>query len=98
MPDYRRFRIPGGCFFYLVNPLERRGNDLLTHCIDPMRNVVRLVRTIMLSASRLLHLLGEPHLDQGRVGHVALVGGYLDALQESQGLPERDRLRQDVLT
>ena len=44
MPDYRRIRIPGGCFFFTVNLLERHGNDLLTRRIDLLRNAVRPVR------------------------------------------------------
>jgi putative transposase len=44
MPDYRRSRIPGGCFFFTVNLLERHGNDLLTRRIDLLRDAVRRVR------------------------------------------------------
>ncbi len=44
MPDYRRMRIPGGCFFFTVNLLERHGNDLLTRRIDLLRDAVRHVR------------------------------------------------------
>ncbi len=44
MPNYRCSRIPGGCFFFTVNLLERRGNDLLTRRIALLRNAVRRVR------------------------------------------------------
>ena len=44
IPDYRRHRVPGGCYFFTVNLLERRGNDLLTRHIDFLRDAVRLVR------------------------------------------------------
>ena len=44
MPNYRRIRIPGGCFFFTVNLLARRGNDLLTRRIDLLRDSVRRVR------------------------------------------------------
>jgi putative transposase len=30
MPDYRRYRVPGGIYFFTVNLLERRA-DLLVH-------------------------------------------------------------------
>ncbi len=44
IPDYRRYRVPGGCYFFTVNLLERRGNDLLIRHIDFLRDAVRLVR------------------------------------------------------
>jgi len=44
MPDSRRLRVPGGCFFFTVNLLERRGNALLTDRIDHLRDAVRHVR------------------------------------------------------
>ena len=44
MPDFRRLRVPGGCFFFTVNLLERRGYALLTHRIDLLRESVRRVR------------------------------------------------------
>ena len=34
MPDYRRYRIPGGTYFFTVNLLERYPNDLLIRPID----------------------------------------------------------------
>ena len=40
MPDYRRFRIPGGCYFFTVNLLERN-NTLLVDRIDVLRTSVR---------------------------------------------------------
>lgn len=33
MPDYRRFRVPGGTYFFTVNLLERK-LDLLVRHID----------------------------------------------------------------
>jgi len=44
LPDYRRCRVEGGCYFFTVNLLERRGNDLLVREIDTLRQAVRLVR------------------------------------------------------
>lgn len=44
MPDYRRFRVPGGCYFFTVNLLERYPNDLLVRYVDTLRAVVRDVR------------------------------------------------------
>jgi REP-associated tyrosine transposase len=40
MPNYRRFRIPGGCYFFTVNLLERRKTLLVDH-IDLLRESVR---------------------------------------------------------
>jgi putative transposase len=43
MPNYRRFRVPGGTYFFTVNPLERR-SDLLVRHIDALREAVRRTR------------------------------------------------------
>lgn len=40
MPNYRRLWIPGGTWFFTVNLLERRGNDLLVHEIDLLRRCI----------------------------------------------------------
>ena len=39
MPDYRRFRIPGGTYFFTVNLLERK-QDLLVRHIGELREAV----------------------------------------------------------
>jgi putative transposase len=44
MPNYRRAFIPGGKWFFTVNLLERKNNDLLIREIDLLRNTVRAVR------------------------------------------------------
>ena len=44
MPDYRRAWHPGGTYFFTVNLLERRDNDLLTRHINTLREVVQSVR------------------------------------------------------
>jgi putative transposase len=44
MPDYRRTWSPAGTYFFTVNLLQRRGNDLLTRHVDVLREVVRGVR------------------------------------------------------
>ena len=44
MPDYRRYRVPGGCYFFTVTLLKRFPNDLLVRHIDRLREVVRAVR------------------------------------------------------
>jgi len=44
MPDYRRYRVPGGTYFFTVNLLERYPNALLVRRIDLLRAVVREVR------------------------------------------------------
>lgn len=43
MPDYRRYRVPGGAYFFTVNLLERR-SDLLIWSIDALREAVRATR------------------------------------------------------
>jgi putative transposase len=44
MPDYRRHKVFGGCYFFTVNLLERHGNRLLTQEIELLRQAVRRVR------------------------------------------------------
>jgi putative transposase len=44
MPDYRRAWHPGGTWFFTVNLLERRGNDLLVREIGLLRRIVADVR------------------------------------------------------
>ncbi len=44
MSDYRRYRIPGGTYFFTVNLLERHPNDLLTRHIDILRQAVKETR------------------------------------------------------
>ncbi len=43
MPDYRRYRVPGGTYFFTVNLLERR-LDLLVRHIDDLREAVRATK------------------------------------------------------
>jgi len=43
VPDYRRFRVPGGTYFFTVNLLERRRTLLVDH-VDILREAVRHVR------------------------------------------------------
>lgn len=43
MSDYRRYRVPGGTYFFTINLLERR-SDLLTRHIDVLREAVRRTR------------------------------------------------------
>jgi putative transposase len=44
MPNYRRYRVGGGCYFFTVNLLERAPNDLLARHIDVLRNAVAKVQ------------------------------------------------------
>ncbi len=44
MPNYRRYRVSGGTYFFTVNLLARYPNDLLVRHIDILRSVVRDVR------------------------------------------------------
>lgn len=44
MPDYRRTWMPGGTYFFTVNLLERRGNDLLVRRVDVLREAVRATK------------------------------------------------------
>ncbi len=43
MSDYLRYRIPGGCYFFTVNLLERN-NNLLVDYIDLLRESVRVCK------------------------------------------------------
>ena len=43
MPNYRRAFVPGGCWFFTVNLLDRR-ERLLVDCIDALRNAVAATR------------------------------------------------------
>ena len=43
MPDYRRWRVPGGTYFFTVNLLERR-SALLVREIEALREAVRRTR------------------------------------------------------
>ncbi len=43
MPNYLRYRIKGGCYFFTVNLLERN-NTLLVDHIDLLRESVRLCK------------------------------------------------------
>ena len=43
MPDYRRYRVPGGTYFFTINLLERRAGLLVRH-IDDLREAVRRTR------------------------------------------------------
>lgn len=44
MPDFHRYRVPGGCYFFTVNVLERYGSTLLIDRIELLRDAVRRVR------------------------------------------------------
>ena len=43
MPDYRRYRVPGGCYFFTVNLLDRN-TALLIDRIDLLRESVRVTK------------------------------------------------------
>ena len=43
MPNYRRYRVPGGTYFFTINLLDRQA-DLLTRHIDVRRDAVRRTR------------------------------------------------------
>jgi len=43
MPDYRRYRVPGGTYSFTINLLERRA-DLLVRHIKPLREAVKRTR------------------------------------------------------
>jgi len=44
MPDYRRYRITGGTYFFTVNLLERHNSNLLIRHIDILRHAVSETR------------------------------------------------------
>ena len=41
VPNYRRNRVPGGCYFFTISLLERHQNTLLVDQIDLLRTVVK---------------------------------------------------------
>ncbi|HKK22331.1 MAG TPA: transposase [Pseudohaliea sp.] len=43
MPNYRRLRVPGGCYFFTITLQDRRQSLLIDH-IDRLRGAVRRVR------------------------------------------------------
>jgi REP-associated tyrosine transposase len=45
MPNYRRAFVPGGCWFFTVNLLERRRTLLVDH-IDKLRDAVARTRRL----------------------------------------------------
>ena len=44
MPNYRRSRVAGGCYFFTIHLLERHDNCLLVEHIGLLREVVKRVR------------------------------------------------------
>jgi putative transposase len=44
MPNYRRYRVLGGTYFFTVNVLERYPNNLLISHVESLRIVVRETR------------------------------------------------------
>jgi putative transposase len=52
MPDYRRYRVPGGTYFFTIILLERR-SDLLIRHIEALSEAVRRTR-----AERSFHIDG----------------------------------------
>ncbi len=44
MPNYRRYRVLGGAYFFTVNLLERCSNNLLINHVESLRTVVRETR------------------------------------------------------
>ena len=45
MPNYRRASVPGGTWFFTVNLLQRKQNDLLIREIELLRYVIKRVKT-----------------------------------------------------
>ena len=43
MPQYRRYRLPGGCYFFTVTLADRRKTHLTDH-IDDLRDAIRWTR------------------------------------------------------
>jgi putative transposase len=42
--DYRRVWHQGGTYFFTVNLLQRKGNDLLVRHIEPLREALKVVK------------------------------------------------------
>ena len=43
--DYRRIWHPGGTYFFTINLLQRKNNDLLIRHIQPLRESIKTVKT-----------------------------------------------------
>jgi hypothetical protein len=64
MPDYLRYRVPGGTYFFTITLLER-GGDLLVRHVDVLREAVGRVRTAHAEPARLLPARPCPAFDGG---------------------------------
>jgi putative transposase len=42
--DYRRIWHPGGTYFFTINLLQRKGNDLLVRHIQSLRESIKTVK------------------------------------------------------
>ena len=90
MPDYRRYRVPGGTYFFTVNLLERRA-DLLVRHIEALRQAVKRTRYLLTVAPpRRPHTAHAPSiiivLEDGFTG-AARADQRLDFLWEIRMLP-----------
>lgn len=56
--DYRRIWHPGGTYFFTINLMQRKGNDLLIQHIQPLKESIKMVKAKLnrpgLLAGRLL--------------------------------------------
>jgi len=59
MPNYRRAFVPGGCWFFTANLLDRRSN-LLTDQIEALRDATRRVRGAPIPHRR-IRRIARPH-------------------------------------
>lgn len=100
MPNYRRALTPGGTWFFTVNLLERRGNDLLVRHIDLLRASVAAERSRRPFAIRAWVVLPEhmhwmwtlPVGDAGFQRAGGASGRVKRLLRQAYGEPVRCRL------
>src|SRR5215218_2863431 len=86
MPNYRRAFIPGGCWFFTVNLLERRRTLLVDH-IDSLRSVDRQDAPQVSFRDQRFRRVTEPparDLDAaaGRCGFLHSLASYQDRLRQ----------------
>ena len=71
MPDYRRYRMPGGTYFFTINLLERRA-DLLVRHIEPVAGG-RSDLTVYSLPPILYNLPNIVHFNPVKHGYVSVV-------------------------
>jgi hypothetical protein len=70
MPDYRRYRVAGGTYFFTVNLLQRYPNDLLVRPIEFLNRGAGYPGNVSLPYRRLGRVTGSSALCVDTIGPV----------------------------